>query len=102
RVLDDRGQPDKVANVDDVSLSLVTKFPKLSSTSVRRRFEWALFGLRPFIGVTNWSSHIPRVLQFLPDLYQVETLDDVFRAQQLARDETGILEKFREAYRETR
>lgn len=104
QVLDDCSRRDKAANVDDVALTLVRRFPKLSSTAVRVRFNWALFGLHPFVDVQNWSGegHVPRVLQFLPSLYQVSTLDDVFREQQLIGDELEILETFREAYRSTR
>jgi hypothetical protein len=101
-ILDDRARRDKTANVDEMTLHLGKKFPKLSSTSVQRRYHWALFGLRPFVQVTNSSSHIPHVLQFLPVLYQVPTMQDVFQAQQLARDEAGILEELRAAYRQTR
>ncbi len=103
QVLDDRSRRDKVANVDNVALSLVHRFPSLSSTAVRVRFNWALFGLHPFVDVQNWGEgHVPRVLQFLPSLYRVSTLDDVFREQQLISDEVQILETFREAYRSTR
>jgi hypothetical protein len=61
QVLDDRSRRDKLANVDDVALSLVHRFPGLSATAVRVRFNWALFELRPFVDVQTWSGdeHIP-------------------------------------------
>jgi hypothetical protein len=104
QVLDDRSRRDKVANVDDVALSLVERFPSLSATPVRVRFNWALFGLQPFVDVQGWSSEArePRILQFTANLYRVSTLDEVFREQQIANDELGILEQFREAYRQSR
>lgn len=102
QVLDDRGRPEKSASVDDVVFAIVNSYAALSSTPVRVRFNWALFGLAPYVEVTASQHRVPMRLHFRPALYEVATLDDVFRAQQLLGDEEGILDKLREGYRETR
>src|SRR5207245_5088987 len=96
QVLEDRRQRDKIVNVDDIVKSVLPRFPQLSETPVRRRFNWALFGLHPFVDVQNWSrgSRDPQVLQFLPALYRVKSLEDVFREQQIELDERAILGAF--------
>jgi len=104
QLLNDRRQREKIVNVDDVVKSVLPRFPQLSATPVRRRFNWALFGLHPFVQVQNWSrgSREPKVLQFLPDLYRAKSLEDVFREQQIERDEGEILDAFLEAHGRTR
>jgi hypothetical protein len=86
RILSDDSIEQKLASFDHVIRELEHPFPTLASKAVLLRFQWALYGLAPFVWVAQSTPpRTPVILTFSPNLLGVASLDDVLRLQDESR-----------------